>query len=675
MSHCSTCHWLIPTDAPIPICLPCHLEPPKEIFGDYVLLKKLGKGGMAEVWKARRRGGNDEIVALKRVPEDANEDEKKRFCEERTILQKLKELKPPHPHIVPLLDYGEHKGRPYFTMKLMWHGSLAEHRERFRGDPIRAATLMRKVAKATQCAHDCGILHRDLKPSNILLDDHDEPYVADFGVAKRMDREDKLTQTRAGWGTPGYMAPELAYKRSESLTEAADIYSLGVILCELTTPPKDSNANERYVDPDLATIYRTCLDHEPERRYASAQEMARDLRLYLQGQRVRWIERVWRWCRRHRIATGMLVAAFAFLVILTSSVISLMREHEFIKRAQIRQVNMNSASMVAGTMVSQLRALSDAVERMALKDELIVGLQSADPVAITAFCKNAFDFYEDPSHGLKLNENSPFQMWAVYDAKGIMQALAGKEPATVTGKQYEWREYFTGAMKLAAKGEHRSYISPAFLSENDGSYRFVLSAPIYANNRQVLGVLMAAVPTAKTLGSLVVHDPQSIIALAGPRGRDRQAPLPVSSHVLLLHPAYTPGEAVPIDNRQVRQLDEVSRDDTKRIEHPLGLPPPDLVMSSDDYEDPVGKGNADPKLGTVKLPNAGYTGRFLAGFAPVGNTGFVVIVQTRAGEAIDGEIMLGTRLIKWTGVAAVVSMLLAFVSAMFGRPRRIVRQT
>lgn len=627
---------------------------------------------MAEVWSARRRGNSVDVVALKRIRDGANDDDKRRFAEEIKVMQKLTALK--HPHIVPLIDHNEHDGRLYFTMKMMWGGSLAEKLEQFRSNRGHAAKLMMKVAMAAHVAHEHGILHRDLKPSNILLDEDDNPYIADFGVAKRVDREDKLTQTGEVVGALRYMAPEQLYGDSHSLTAAADIYSLGVTLYELTTPPKESKSSDVRVDPDLAAIYLTCLQHNPRRRYWSAKEMARDLQLYVEGKRLGRIQRMWRWSRTHQVATGLIWAALAFLLILTSSVFSLMREQESVKREQIRQVNMSSAAMVAGTMLSQLRALSDAVERTAAKDELIQALQADDTVALGKFCHSTFEFYEDPSHGLKLNENSPFHMWYVLDKGGLMRALGGKEPATVVGVRYEWRDYFKGAMKLAEKKQRSSYVSRAFWSENhSGNYRFSISSPIYAADGQPLGVLVAAVPTARTLGSLVVHDTHSITVLAAPRDRNRDSPLPVSSHLLFLHPEYASGEATPIDNGEVRRLDEVSRDERKRIDQPLGLPPPNLVLSSDDYEDPVGKGNTDPKLGTVKPADERYAGRYLAGFAPVGNTGFVVIVQTRADEAMSEVKTFAIRFTKWTGIASAPGVALAIVAAGLGRRRRIRR--
>jgi hypothetical protein len=371
--------------------------------------------------------------------------------------------------------------------------------------------------------------------------------------------------------------------------------------------------------------------------------------------------------RRQRRVIAGLVAVVLGLLILTSRAFLLTRELDVSKREQIRKANMNMAAMVAGSVLSQLTAFSNAVARAAMDEKLVRAMEGGDIASLQAWCASTYAFYDDPSAGLKLNGNSPFTLWLIEDEEGVAKAIY--PTADVIGKSYGWRDYFKGARKLGEKGLRSTFVSPAFKSEITG-YTFTISTPVYDREGRVLGVVGASVPAAASLGSLVVRDPQSHAVLVAPRGRDRDDPSPPSTHLILLHPAYAPKEAIPIDNEQVRMLDEASRAPAKRIEQPLGLPPPNLVTSSDDYEDPLGKGNSDEKKGTVKPPNKDYQGRFLAGFAPVGNTGFVVIVQTRETDAVNFERYLFRELITWTGIAAVPVTVVLLFTALRDRRRR-----
>jgi serine/threonine protein kinase len=211
-----------------------------------------------------------------------------------------------HPHVVRLYDYGEHNGLPYFSMELVEGGSLAK---KMSGQPLpvqQAAQLVETLARAIHAVHERGIIHRDLKPANVLLGPGDSPKIADFGLAKRWDESLELSATGVAKGTASYMAPEQAQGRKELLGPAADIYALGAILYETLTgrPPFRAATRdltilqvltEEPIPPshfmpnlpsDLEVICLKCLDKDIGRRYSSADDLAEDLRRFLDGEAI-----------------------------------------------------------------------------------------------------------------------------------------------------------------------------------------------------------------------------------------------------------------------------------------------------------------------------------------------------------------------------------------------------
>ena len=304
-------------------------------FGDYELIREIGRGGMGIVYKARQISLN-RPVALKMIRSAAlaTEDELRRFQNEAEAIALLD-----HPHIVPILEVGNHEGQRYFSMKLIGGSSLDKKLVDYATDPKSAASLLKKAAEAVHHAHQRGILHRDLKPANILLDEHGDPVVTDFGLAKRVAGDSELTQSGAIMGTPAYMAPEQASGRRGAVTTSSDVYGLGAILYALLTgrapfggdsiaetleqvrqsaPAPPSRINPR-TPRDLEVICLKCLEKEPQRRYESATSLANDLRRFQAGEPilarpVGGVERTWRWCRRNPSLAGSLGAVAAALV-------------------------------------------------------------------------------------------------------------------------------------------------------------------------------------------------------------------------------------------------------------------------------------------------------------------------------------------------------------------------
>jgi serine/threonine-protein kinase len=294
----------------------------------------LGRGGMGVVYLARHLRLN-RPVALKMLLAGAYAEpaDRERFQREAEAVAALS-----HPNVVQVHEVGDVGGRPYFTMELVEGGDLAGQIQGVPQPARQAAALVATLAEAVHAAHQSGIVHRDLKPSNILLARDGTPKVTDFGLARRLEGEAGLTLSGTPMGTPSYMAPEQARGDKRALGPATDIWALGTILYELLTgrppfraesgaatlqqvlsedPVPPARLNSR-VPRDRETICLKCLRKEPERRYASARELADDLGRFGRGEPVvarplRAAERLRKWVRRRPAAAGLL-AAVALLV-------------------------------------------------------------------------------------------------------------------------------------------------------------------------------------------------------------------------------------------------------------------------------------------------------------------------------------------------------------------------
>jgi len=359
-------------------------------LGDYELLREIARGGMGVVYQARQKSLN-RVVALKAIRSGplASPAEVRRFRIEAENVAHLD-----HPHIVPIYEVGDHVGLPFFSMKLIEGGTLAEHLGRFHRKPKQAARLLATVAEAVDHAHRHGILHRDLKPANILLDASGEPHVSDFGLAKDLGGEGK-TASGAIVGTPSYMAPEQAAGGAKRLSTSADIYALGAILYELLTgrppfqaeTPLETLQQVKSAEPvppsrlrpklprDLTTICLRCLEKEPGKRYLSAGALAEDLRRFLADKPIRarpvgHAERLWRWCRRNpavallTFSTALLVGGAAVIwAIATLRLRDAGRNaREKLWQARLAQAQAGRRSGLAGQRFGGLAALAEAAD-------------------------------------------------------------------------------------------------------------------------------------------------------------------------------------------------------------------------------------------------------------------------------------------------------------------------
>jgi serine/threonine-protein kinase len=318
---------------------------------------------MGVVFKARQVAlGRDVAVKFLRDGHRADSVQRERFLQEARAVARLR-----HPHLVQLHEFGELPGadgartQPYLVLEYVSGGSLADLVRGAPQPPAEAARLVETLAGAIHFAHQQGVIHRDLKPANVLLQwadvkgaEQTDPVrgprassprpltdevcgkVTDFGLAKFLAGSD-LTHSGDVLGTPNYMAPEQAAGKSAAITVAVDVYGLGAILYETLTgrPPFHAPTavatvhQVQFEDPiptrllqptvprDLETICLKCLRKEPGRRYATARDLADDLRRFLAREPVRarpvgTTERVIVLCRR-KPGVAALVAALVLV--------------------------------------------------------------------------------------------------------------------------------------------------------------------------------------------------------------------------------------------------------------------------------------------------------------------------------------------------------------------------
>jgi len=305
-----------------------------EAVPGFAILGELGRGGMGVVYKATQIGLG-RTVALKMLIAGPFADSglRARFLLEAESVAALE-----HPHIIRVFAFGEADGHPYLAMEFVPGGSLGE-RLKARGPlpPREAAGLVAELAEAVAHAHSRGVVHRDIKPANVLLTADGELRLADFGLAK-VGRSD-LSVTGQVMGTPAYMAPEQAAGKIHEIGTAADVYALGAVLYDLLTgrppfhgdsalvtlqkvltlEPSRPRALRSDIPRDLETICLKCLEKSPDKRYATADVLAADLRAFLDGRPITArpvgaTERAWKWVKRNPGRAGAIAAAGVVLL-------------------------------------------------------------------------------------------------------------------------------------------------------------------------------------------------------------------------------------------------------------------------------------------------------------------------------------------------------------------------
>ncbi len=285
------------------------------MVGSWRIERRIGHGGMGNVYLARRTDGDFEAeVAIKVIRRGMDTEEiLARFRHERRVLARLQ-----HPNIARLTDGGSlEDGLPYFVMEYV-NGEPLDRYCDAQGLGTRARLdAFLTVCDAVQFAHQALVIHRDLKPANILATADGGIRLLDFGIAKLLEPGDSqtpsLTRTGRGPFTPRYASPE--QRRGERVTTASDVYSLAVVLQELLQGRDGAGR----IDPDLAAIIGAATREEPHLRTPSVRELADDLRRYLAGEPVQarrgaFAYRAGKFVRRHALALGAAAGVVLALV-------------------------------------------------------------------------------------------------------------------------------------------------------------------------------------------------------------------------------------------------------------------------------------------------------------------------------------------------------------------------
>lgn len=312
-------------------------------IGPFEVLRRLGEGGMGAVFLCQRGDGDFiQLVAVKRLGSAAGSDSvRQRLALERRLLARLR-----HPHIAQFIDGGEDAdGTPFVAMEYVEGQRIDRHAQEQSLDRPARLRLFQQLCSAVQFAHANLIVHRDIKPDNVLVDRHGQVKLLDFGIAKLLGEDESAVEsapTMAGAMTPHYASPEQV--RGEPVSQASDIYSLGVLLYELLsgqrpyridstrpseierivceqqpTPLSQRGGRRGGAARDLDAILAKAMHKQAERRYDSAAQLSEDIARWLQGLPVLARPdsagyRLRTWLRRHPFGATVAVLSMVLLV-------------------------------------------------------------------------------------------------------------------------------------------------------------------------------------------------------------------------------------------------------------------------------------------------------------------------------------------------------------------------
>ncbi len=275
------------------------------MFGDYEVLREIGRGGMGVVYEARHRASG-RTVALKVMLPTEEAGAEPQFVREASIAARLH-----HPAVVGVHEIGAYRGVLYFTMDLVEGTTLDAWLRAENPSLTERLRIFLRICEAVGHAHERGVVHLDLKPQNILMGPKGEAYLTDFGLARRTDvrpvpadrRRRKATEEASVVGTPWYMSPEQISGRVEDLDARSDIFSLGIMLYKLLTgrvpfdgadymsvlnaiqseSPRPMGVSLLAVPAALELIVNKALKKRKEQRFHAVKDFGQAVRNYLSG--------------------------------------------------------------------------------------------------------------------------------------------------------------------------------------------------------------------------------------------------------------------------------------------------------------------------------------------------------------------------------------------------------
>lgn len=487
-------------------------------------------------------------------------------------------------------------------------------------------------------------------------------------MARRLGESGVSTSDELQGGTPGWMSPEQI--RGEALTTASDVFALGVLLHWLDSgelPFRDGEELDgRVLDepqpalrswtPELAwgldAIAHRAMRKSADERYGSAAALVEDLERLeagrsLRGARVPFWGRAWYWAQRHtgaRNALFVLLPAFAALTLYMTAT-----QQAELRRA-VLDMNAYAASGQAAAVLYQLKEYVDIIEQAAA-DPAVQALTHGPRRVPTPTSQVESDgacqlqtSLEDPS--VMARYAGKFSTLFVLDANGCSRARISQEPTheDYVRTRYDWHDYFAGALTDAQRPARSTHVRAAYRSSISQLIKFAVSAPLFEGGEWV-GVITGSEIAASTLDlprTTRSDTSHQMTVLLGPFEGERvgaRKPSVQPGFTLLAHPRLDRGQKVMLPPPLSAQLAHAFRPpaNARQLELVTALP-----FARDDYEDPL--------LGD----------RWLAAFAPVGATGYVVLVQTRDAAALSPSSGLCRIAVALSGASAALWLLYGY---------------